>query len=93
MAQTTVIAAAATGEPGWLERFPDGEWPLRQEDLDREIARIVSEREMRVLSVSEAIRRGPIPMHNVDEDGRMTDEVIAHAAQLYAYVEWEPLTT
>lgn len=92
MAETTVIAAQVTGPPGWLGRFAEGAWPVWPSDLERTIREQAEEREMRVLSVGEAMRRGPIPIHGVDEDGRMRDEVVAHVAQLYAYVEWEPLT-
>lgn len=90
MSETVIIAEQTTGAPGFLDRFPDGEWPVRQEDLDRMIADMAEARGMRVLSIGESVRRGPIPMHDVSDDGHMLDRVVADIAQLYAYVEWEP---
>lgn len=74
-------------------RFPEGQWPVSQEDLDGTIREVTEERGLRVLSVSEAMRRGPLPLYAVDDEGRgVTDEdgnpvLQAEIAQLYAYVD------
>lgn len=88
MSETVAIAEQHTGPPGWMERIgfgdertTDGEWPVRRDDLDRLIRFEAERRGMRVLSVHEPPRRrGPLPVYDVDDDGRMTDVVIAERA-------------